>query len=432
MSGRSSPLPPRAARFVQAAACDLALALHIAVCLVFVVHALHRGYDLLDRNGYFDPPYDFHVGHVAYYQLARGIEPGPLKHTTAFLFGQESWLEPAGGQSAERLGVLPIYVLIGLSVAAAGMWSALGYAGIFASPGQRVFGLAPAREVPPDEMPPPRLKTFGGAFGLGVVLLTFAAGWLMVEVRVTDLTSAVRIGRMSNIFAEMLDFSRFQANWSKAIDGDPKTTSSWDLLTDAVPKMVETVFLAMMATALAVPVAFVLAFPMARNLMDGSRGRLCVYYALRTAMNVVRSIEPLAWCIIASVWVGAGSFAGVLALAVHSVASLTKMYSEFIEAVEPGPIEAIRATGASGLQLLRFGVVPQIVPPFLSYTMYRWDINVRMAPILGFVGGGGIGVLLKQNFDLSHYANVGIIIFLITVLVAAMDFASAHLRARLA
>ena len=98
----------------------------------------------------------------------------------------------------------------------------------------------------------------------------------------------------------------------------------------------------------------------------------------------------LVWALIFISWVGIGPFAGVLALWVHSVAALVKLYSEQIESIEPGPVEAIRATGASGVQMLRFGVVPQVIPPFLSFTMYRWDINVRMATILGFVGAGGL------------------------------------------
>lgn len=325
----------------------------------------------------------------------------------------------------------PILALLVAAVVIAVVWSVLGWVGVFHAPGQRMMGLAPARELAPDAKPPSLFATFSGLFLTFVVLLTIAAGWFMIEVNLTNLTSEIRLNRMGNIFSEMFDFAKVQKNWQAAFDADPKTTSSWALFEEAVPKMIETLFLAMMATLFAIPIAFCLSFLAANNLMSSNPLTYGVYLVVRMMMNIVRSVEPLAWCIIASVWVGAGTFAGVLALAVHSIAALTKLYSEQIEGVDPGPMEAIRATGANGLQLLRYGVVPQIIPPFLSFTMYRWDINVRMAPILGFVGGGGIGVLLKQNFDQLNYANVGVIILLITILVAAMDFASASLRKKL-
>src|SRR5690606_582695 len=101
----------------------------------------------------------------------------------------------------------------------------------------------------------------------------------------------------------------------------------------------------------------------------------------RTFLNITRSIEPLIWAIIFSVWVGIGPFAGMLALMFHSVASLTKQYSEMIESVDEGPIEGIAATGASFTQVVWFAIVPQIILPYISFTIYRWDINVRMATI---------------------------------------------------
>ncbi len=148
-------------------------------------------------------------------------------------------------------------------------------------------------------------------------------------------------------------------------------------------------------------------------------------------MNITRSIEPLVWAIIFILWVGVGPAAGMLALFVHSVAALGKLYCEAIESIDPGPVEAIQATGANALQVLRYGVVPQVIPPFLSFTVYRWDINVRMATILGLVGGGGIGTMLIEYQQMGAWSKVGTIIVFITLVVWAMDWASSKARQKL-
>jgi phosphonate transport system permease protein len=156
---------------------------------------------------------------------------------------------------------------------------------------------------------------------------------------------------------------------------------------------------------------------------------MAVYSLLRTGFNLVRSVEPVLWAVIFSIWVSFGPFAGMLALMVHSIASLAKQYSEIIEGVEDGPIEGIASTGAGRLQTIWFAVVPQIVLPFISFTIYRWDINVRMATILGFVGGGGIGTMLMEYQGQARWPQVGTIIVVIAFVVWAMDVFSAHVRA---
>jgi phosphonate transport system permease protein len=112
----------------------------------------------------------------------------------------------------------------------------------------------------------------------------------------------------------------------------------------------------------------------------------------------------------------------------HSIASLAKNYSEQVECIEQGPVEAIEATGANRLQVIWFAVVPQIVLPFLAFTIYRWDINVRMATIIGLVGGGGIGTLLMQYQGLARWNEVGTIIITIAAVVWIMDYLSAKIR----
>jgi phosphonate transport system permease protein len=192
-----------------------------------------------------------------------------------------------------------------------------------------------------------------------------------------------------------------------------------------------TVAMALMATALAVIVAIPISFLAAHNLMKGNPITLGIYFIVRTLLNILRSIESLIIAIIFVVIVGLGPFAGVLALAVHSVAALAKLYSEVIEGIDPGPIEAIRTTGANWVQIVRYGVIPQIVPPFTSFTIYRWDINVRSAVIIGFVGGGGIGFLLIELIRINNLRGVSAVFITIAVTVMLLDFVSAKIRERL-
>jgi len=195
-------------------------------------------------------------------------------------------------------------------------------------------------------------------------------------------------------------------------------------------RLIETVFLALMGTTIAVFLALPISFLGAKNLMARSPIGKAVYVVVRMVMNITRSIEPLIMATVFAVWVGIGPFAGVLALALHSVASLGKLYSEQIESIDPGPIEAITATGASPLQVIRYAVIPQIVPPFIAFTIYRWDINVRMSTVIGMVGGGGVGFLLVQFINLLQWRSAATAVWGITLVVAAMDYFSAAVRER--
>jgi len=158
---------------------------------------------------------------------------------------------------------------------------------------------------------------------------------------------------------------------------------------------------------------------------------LILYTVSRTIFNALRSIEALVMAIVFVVWVGIGPFAGSLALALHTIAALAKLYSEQVESIMDGPIEAIKSTGATRLQTIIYGVIPQIIPPYISFTMYRWDINVRMSTIIGFAGGGGIGFLLQQNINLLHYRAASAQMVAIAVVVALMDYISSIIRQRI-
>ena len=157
---------------------------------------------------------------------------------------------------------------------------------------------------------------------------------------------------------------------------------------------------------------------------------LTIYYTARTIFNAIRAIEPLVMVIVFVVWVGLGAFAGSIALALHTTAALAKLYSEQVESISLGPIEAIKATGATRMQTIIYAVAPQIVPPYISFTMYRWDINVRMSTIIGFAGGGGIGFLLQQNINLLNYRAAAVQMLAIAIVVASMDYISSRLRER--
>jgi phosphonate transport system permease protein len=250
-------------------------------------------------------------------------------------------------------------------------------------------------------------KTMWGWQVALALILTFVTGWLVVEINP---------GKF---------FMQFK-NASGIVTGifNPDTTA----LMPMIEALIETIFLALMSTVFAIPFAFFISFFAARNLMPKTWLGNAVYVIIRTLATIVRSIEAIVWAIIFCVWVGIGPFAGMLALWVHSIAALIKLYSEQIESIDPGPIEAIKATGAATLQVWRYAVIPQILSPYLAFTIYRWDINVRMATIVGFVGGGGIGLALQQQQQMLAWRSVGLIMWLIALVVWVMDMISGAVR----
>ena len=128
--------------------------------------------------------------------------------------------------------------------------------------------------------------------------------------------------------------------------------------------------------------------------------------------------------------VGLGPFAGVLALAVHTTGTLAKLFSEAVEAIDPRPVEGIRATGAHPLVEVVYGVIPQVMPLWLSFTLYRFESNVRSASVVGMVGAGGIGVVLFEVIRGFEYAQTCAVLVILAVSVTLIDLLSAHLRSR--
>ncbi|QOJ29733.1 MAG: phosphonate ABC transporter, permease protein PhnE [Ignavibacteriales bacterium] len=246
-------------------------------------------------------------------------------------------------------------------------------------------------------------------FGWFLFNITFISGWIITKISIVDIFSPDGIEGAQRIFGSLF-------------------TPEFNIFDDALFAIIETIYIALIATLISIPPTLILSFLTARNLMKDSKTAFASYYVLRVVLNFVRSIEPLIWAIIFSVWVGIGPYAGMIALLVHTIASNAKLYSEAIEGIEEGPIEAIAATGANKLQIIWYAVVPQIVLPFLSFTIYRWDINVRMATIIGLVGGGGIGTMLMQYQGLALWKEVGLIVIMIAIVVWIMDYISAKIR----
>ena len=198
------------------------------------------------------------------------------------------------------------------------------------------------------------------------------------------------------------------------------------VLPSALKGAVGTIEIALLGTALAAALAIPLGFLSARNVAPPA-----LYYVVRTALNFFRSIDTLVYALLFVAAVGLGPFPGMLAVVAYTTTSLAKLYSETIEGIDHGPVDAIRATGATRLQVLRFGILPQVLPLFLSYVLYRFESNVRAATVLGFVGAGGIGLYLQTYLRMIDYPAASTVLLVTVVMVMAVDFASARIRARL-
>ena len=200
----------------------------------------------------------------------------------------------------------------------------------------------------------------------------------------------------------------------------------FSVLGGALKGALETFEIAFVGTTIAAGIALPLGFLSARNI-----ARPGAFYAIRSMLNFFRSIDTMVYALFFVAAVGLGPFPGVLAVVAYTTTILAKLYSEAIEGIDPGPVEAITATGATRLQVLRYGVVPQVLPLFISYVLYRLETNIRAAAILGFVGAGGIGFYIQTYLRMMNYSAAACILLVLIALVMAVDFASSRLRARL-
>lgn len=198
------------------------------------------------------------------------------------------------------------------------------------------------------------------------------------------------------------------------------------VLPSALAGALTTFEIALLGTAVAAVVALPLGFLSARNVAAPP-----LFLPVRVALNFVRSVDTLVWALLFVAAVGLGAFPGVLAVVAYTTTSLAKLYSETIEGIERGPVDAIVATGATRLQVLRFGVLPQVLPLFLSYVLYRLETNIRAATVLGFVGAGGIGFYLQTHLRMIDYAAASTVLLVTVAMVMVVDWISSRLRARL-
>jgi phosphonate transport system permease protein len=205
---------------------------------------------------------------------------------------------------------------------------------------------------------------------------------------------------------------------------------------------VETMALSLMGTVLAVLIALPLGIVSSRTVLgsihsDADRRlqpgarllRAIPYWGSTLGLNLLRSIPELFWALIFILAVGLGPFAGVLALGFHTGGVLGKLFSEVIEDVNPQPIEALQGTGASTAAVLAYGIFPLALPQLVSYTLYRWEVNIRAAAIIGVVGAGGIGRDIYVAISLFHYQQLLTLLLMTLIIVTLVDYLSAWVRA---
>jgi phosphonate transport system permease protein len=252
----------------------------------------------------------------------------------------------------------------------------------------------------PSMAAPHRSLTWYMAWALMLALL--AASWKGADMRPLDLIRDS--GNMASYAAEFF----------------PPNFSQWRMF---VQEMVITLQIALWGTALAVVTAVPMALLASANLVPW-----WVYQPVRRVMDATRAINEMVFAMLFVVAVGLGPFAGVLALWVHTTGVLAKLFSEAVEAIDPQPVEGIRSTGASALHEIVYGVIPQVMPLWISYTLYRFESNVRSASVVGMVGAGGIGVVLWEVIRGFQYAETCAVMVIIVVSVSAIDMLSARIR----
>jgi phosphonate transport system permease protein len=244
----------------------------------------------------------------------------------------------------------------------------------------------------------------GGVLAWGAVLAILAASWKGADMRPADL---VRDG------GNMVEYARgfFPPNFRE-----------WKTY---LHEMLVTLQIAVWGTALAVVCAVPFGLLAAANLTPA-----WVHQPVRRLMDACRAINEMVFAMLFVVAVGLGPFAGVLALWVHTTGTLAKLFSEAVEAIDPQPVEGIRATGASKLEEIAYGVIPQVMPLWISYSLYRFEANVRSASVVGMVGAGGIGVVLWEIIRGFYYAETAAVLLIIILTVSLVDLMSAQIRKR--
>jgi phosphonate transport system permease protein len=258
------------------------------------------------------------------------------------------------------------------------------------------------------------------------------------------LLTLVGSARLAQVDPRLLVEPDAIANVARFVRGMLPPKLAPDFLALMARPAIETVQISVAGTAIAVVIGFPLGLLAASSLMW--RGILHerrvqtrrwlvgfpVYVLARGVLSILRAIPEYVWAFMFVRAVGLGPFPGVLAIGVAYGGMLGKVYSEILEHVDPRPLETLHASGASRLGIVFYGLVPQALPTFVSYTLYRWECAIRASAILGFVGAGGLGQQIELSMRMFQFDEVLTLLMLLFVLVAAVDFVSGRVRARLA
>ena len=280
-----------------------------------------------------------------------------------------------------------------------------------------------------------------GAWLLFGTLLSF--GGITLLVRRDSLEASDLMGGLvlAVVFATLafgfnaveFDLGRLIKGWPWIVDflGRSFPPDFQAVLSDVLKSLSITLATAMIGTLLAALLALPTSLLAARNLTRKTLLGRIAYVLMRVFYNVNRGIDTLIIALILVAAVGLGPFAAVVAMGIHSMSDLGKLYSEAIENADQGPIEALEAAGAPGLSVVRWALLPQVQPLFVSYTLYRFEINFRVSIILGFVGAGGIGFLIQETMRSGKYDQLSVAVIAVIVMVNILDFISASVRRRI-
>lgn len=250
---------------------------------------------------------------------------------------------------------------------------------------------------------------------------TVPTRWSLPVMLAWAVVLAILIGSWNGADMRPLDLWRDSGNMATyAADFFPPNFRDWKMY---LSEMLVTVQIAVWGTFLAIVVAVPMSLLSSSNIVPP-----WIYLPVRRLMDACRAINEIVFAMLFIVAVGLGPFAGVLALWIHTTGVLAKLFSEAVEAVDPRPVEGVRATGANALEEIVYGVIPQVLPLWISYSLYRFESNVRSASVVGIVGAGGIGMVLWDIMRSFQYAQTCAVMIIIVVFVTLIDMLSSHIR----
>lgn len=213
--------------------------------------------------------------------------------------------------------------------------------------------------------------------------------------------------------------------WAIAVRMVPPDLSP-EMVERALPKIMESLWIAWIGTIMGASFSFFLAFAAATNVAPAWFAN-----ATRQVLNAIRAVPELLVAMVLIPVTGLGAWTGTLALGIHSIGTLGKLSSEVIEGIDDGPVEAVSAVGGTRLQQIRFGIIPQVMPNIIAYWLYRFEINIRASAVLGVVGAGGIGAELVAQLRFRDFPRAGTVLFLTIAIVLVIDMISARVRRRI-